>query len=58
MNMNGSELNTSPEGHGDIKSKKAWVKPDIEIISKDIIHGGFIAFLPEGMTSSGFPGAS
>jgi|GEM_PF-3553299 len=58
MNTIGSELNTPLDGCGDIKSKKSWVKPDIEIISKDIIHGGNIAFLAESLTSYGDSGAS
>jgi len=40
MNTTESKSNSPYSGSDDIKQKKSWVKPDIEIISKDTIHSG------------------
>ena len=56
MNTNGSESKVPDSGSDDIKLKKNWVKPDIEIISKDMIHSGSNSQYLEGVhtTYGGF----
>lgn len=40
-------INTRNE-EGELLQKKAWIKPDIELISSDVIRGGVVPHYTEG----------
>lgn len=56
MNTTGFELNASLRENREGTSKREWVKPEIEVISKDLIEGGVLPSLNEGQTTVGFRG--
>lgn len=56
MDTTGFELNASLRENREVTSKKEWAKPEIEVISKDLIKGGVLPSLHEGETTFGFRG--
>lgn len=60
MKTNGLKIDTPESAESEGKCKKEWVKPEVEIISTDLIKGGPISFTTEGQQTSviGLRGAS
>lgn len=60
MKPNESELDASQAVNEAITNKRKWIKPDVEIISSDIIHSGTARYYAEGMITPniGLIGAS
>ena len=47
--MNNTDPNREFANNAD--TKKTWVTPSIELISKDIIKGGSVSTIPESVTT-------
>jgi hypothetical protein len=55
METNRLNIITADSADDENKCKRKWIKPEVEVISKDLIKNGSVSSYTEGkMTSGGF----
>lgn len=52
METNRLKIITADSAKDESKCKKKWIKPEVEIISKDLIKSGFATGVHEGVPTS------